>query len=360
MEKYKKVRFLAAGFHGSVDLVKSLVDGKYYVMKKQKLLPEEVVEVKTGGKITYRLKKDTKMYNEMLFFKTINKMKPSEQKYFTKLKAMKIYHGNDCNYEDESMHKRKSFGVDSKEFRDLDSSHYCIYYVIEYAGKSLSDYILSFKTDNFKDWDYKEAKNITLQMLIIYKILRKYGFLYFDGHTDNFCYNDKKLKMIDYGTMESLASKIKKQPSINKNMAYALDVWKISLFHFNDITSDTRRGLMINMNDEFLIRHFKAMYKSREIGRILRGLKVYIRPLAAERIAVIMNMFKTLPNDINEMRRYGNIMNSYFLLYDPVGYKRFWDPGNKLNVPQLLKPSDYKYLMNNIHDISKLIMYFRA
>lgn len=146
LNNYDKIKVLGIGYNGVATLVKNKKDKKLYVLKQQKILKKNIITKNDN----LELNKKSDLYSELKFFELINSLKKSEQKFFVRLINNKIFDSEVCNYDNLSISKR-TFGNNKRDlqakkyFETLDSSKYCYFTIMEYAGQPLEEFIKSME-----------------------------------------------------------------------------------------------------------------------------------------------------------------------------------------------------------------------
>lgn len=170
---YKILKELGKGYSGVAYLVEK--DGKKYVIKRQKLLKNEV-------------KFDTKyqFWREIDFGKFVNKLSKNQQLHFMKMYDYKVVK---CDYK----HIPPTIQSDSK--KDLEARNktkFCLDTVLEYKGN-----IIEFMVKN--GMPLKERYCLIIQLLYTLEIIREKGYMHQDIHQGNITYKKAKNDIIIYG-----------------------------------------------------------------------------------------------------------------------------------------------------------------
>jgi len=164
-----------------------------------------------------QIKKHSRIWNELDLFKYIDKLKPQDQSFFTKLYYYKIYY--DCN-----KHKYTNTLLSNDK---LNKSNICIKYLQEYKGDiTLESYMKNNTLSNI------EFYSLILQLCHIQLLLFKGGYSHNDLHSGNITinktnkkyfkllnkkiyFNGLQISIIDYGNALYKKFNIKKNKYIN-------------------------------------------------------------------------------------------------------------------------------------------------
>lgn len=165
-DEVKTIKKIGAGMYGTTYLAS--YNNKQYTLKIQHILSKDRVE-------SYK----NQMWREIDLYQYINKLKPDEQQFFVKLYGYQIY--DNCNHIQERSFKlsdeNSSFSLKLKK---LDSSKWCLKYLIDYLGNTtLEQYLI-------KNYISVQKKIIfILQIIKIVLTLYKGGYSHGDLHLKN-------------------------------------------------------------------------------------------------------------------------------------------------------------------------------
>ena len=193
----RKVKKLGEGYFGIVYLYNDL-SKKYGVkllaIKREKILPEMNIESYENS-------------GEFKFYKIIEKMPPSQQKYFTRLFDYKII---SCK---GNIGKRDLRGLSREELKKiklktakLNKSAHCLSTTMDYSGTPIRN--------------KKLTKKDLSQILRIINIAHDYHFILRDVWRDNLCILNGQIKLIDYGKIKKviLRGKVKGKDQRHRNL----------------------------------------------------------------------------------------------------------------------------------------------
>jgi tRNA A-37 threonylcarbamoyl transferase component Bud32 len=192
----KPIRQLSAGCFGYTDLYE--ISGIFYVLKTQKVLKTDIVEVKVAGKQKYKFAKNSRFRAELLFFAWVAKLQKSQKKYFMELVDAEIV-------------KTKNFDTarlqncTSEIFAKLRASKYVYKSLLTFAGNTIYSYIENYLIEYFissgkmLSEHEKFFAQVYNDMRAIIELTRKAGFIIGDFHTENICWNNENVVLIDYG-----------------------------------------------------------------------------------------------------------------------------------------------------------------
>jgi len=121
------IKKLGSGMYGTTYLIK--IDDNEYAMKIQKILPNHV-----NKNLSIDIWREIDLYNY------INKMKPKNQCFFTKLYYYDIL--DNCEHKQERQYEINKNSIQGKTFALYDNSPYCIRYFLDYHnGITLRKYM---------------------------------------------------------------------------------------------------------------------------------------------------------------------------------------------------------------------------
>jgi serine/threonine protein kinase len=329
-------RVLGTGAYGKVYLC--TYKGKKYAMKIQNLT----------GMMNEETKYTIDVWAEIELYKYINKMSPSDQVFFNRMYEYKVYNEMVKIGTNIGDSKRKW----EKNIKNINNTGWRIKYLLEYKGTmTFSNFLYKYKS-SFKA---SQIYSLCLQVLYIFSILKKGGYVHYDMHLENimvnktdkeyFIFNRKKvnyygiqLSAIDYG--KSINKKYKAIVT-DKHMFTERKL----VFHLQIIFD----GILSNYYD--ILRFYEENNIDREPGDYEIGIKkifinhlefckpiiseyLHTYPEAKETVKTIYSLYKTnipmratLANDtfyydflINKIERkfsymYPAVFKKYFKLY---------------------------------------------
>ena len=173
MEGYNILKTLGKGYSGISYLAEK--DGKKYVIKRQKLLQNEV---KPNTKYQF--------WREIDFNKFVNKLSKNQQQHFMKMFDHKI---DKCDYK----HEPKYVPPDvKKELEKRNRTKICLDTVLEYKGN-----VVEYKVKN--GMPMRERYCLIIQLLYALQSVREHGYMHQDIHQGNITYSKANSPINIYG-----------------------------------------------------------------------------------------------------------------------------------------------------------------
>jgi hypothetical protein len=164
---------LGSGLYGTTYLVD--YKKKFYALKIQHILPKDRIK-------NYK----NALWRELDLYDYIDKLKPKQQMFFTKLYGYEII--NNCNHKQIRDHKIKD-----KKLLELDKSTWCIKMLTEYkSNETLGQYLIDNKISVNKTY------SIILQICNMMMILYDGGYSHGDLHAQNIMLNKTKEKTFTF------------------------------------------------------------------------------------------------------------------------------------------------------------------
>jgi serine/threonine protein kinase len=200
-------KLIGAGMFGSAYLVE--INGKSYVLKREKLTKKDASFTLPGNIDKLKsLKGLPSWQKELNFYYQIEDLLPSEKKHFMRLyfknkilpqwrliTNCKVDHNRPQAIPPKPSNCRgnnRGFCKFIDEMNERDESPYCIEWLIEHKGITLTSCPIKRIRDNLR--------NICLQICTIGLILDKIGYSHNDIHGDNICIDENNnVSLIDYG-----------------------------------------------------------------------------------------------------------------------------------------------------------------
>jgi len=159
------IKKLGSGMYGTTYLIK--IDDNEYAMKIQKILPNHV-----NKNLSIDIWREIDLYNY------INKMKPKNQCFFTKLYYYDIL--DNCEHKQERQYEINKNSIQGKTFALYDNSPYCIRYFLDYHnGITLRKYMQKYTLT------IKQKYSMFLQIAKIIWIFYREGYVHSDLHAEN-------------------------------------------------------------------------------------------------------------------------------------------------------------------------------
>ena len=310
-DKVKIIKKLGFGIIGTTYLI--TYNNKKYALKIQNILEEEKNK-----------NFNNELWRELDLYKYINKLKSEEKLFFNELHDYKIF--NNCNHKQ----KERPFPVDfndihnefAQRLKKLDSSTWCLKYLLDYKGDMTLDTFLLKHTLN-----PKLIYSLMIQICNITYILDKGGYSHNDLHENNimvnktnkkyFIFMNKKipyegyqLSVIDYG--EVLHKKFKIKYKGNGNIF--LNHKKFYLY------KETLQSIFIIINNQCkLIFDYKQKHKrlpkidiNDVYTKILKNhpdFYIMIKDKYITQIPYCKEIFDCIMNKINTGKSIGEIIN---------------------------------------------------
>lgn len=170
-ENLTQIKKLGSGMLGTTYLVQNSVTKKKYALKIQHILPKD-------------RKKDYKneLWRELDLYEFINKLRPNEQQFFTKLHAYEIF--DKCTHDQNKQRiepiKKECVTPLCERLKKLDKSDWCVKFLLDYHGKSTLGKYLATHSMNVR-----QMYSIILQICLIHSVLYKGGYSHGDLHMNN-------------------------------------------------------------------------------------------------------------------------------------------------------------------------------
>ena len=340
-KSYKIIKELGKGYNGISYLVEK--NKKYYVIKRQKLLPKEV---KPNTKYMF--------WREIEFEKMINKLPKSQQKYFMKMYEYDVIK---CNYQHQPDWVDPSM---KKDLENRNKSKFCLDAVLEYKGNILYNL---YK----KGFTLKEKYCLIIQLLYALEIIREKGFMHQDIHQGNITYEkiDKPIKigsktlkcqnqysLIDYGLVRNIkfcqTKKDKKefeylfetnndiyeliyQLILQQYMLYGIYIdkkWKIPKFNSDDI--------------------FRKLYEDKILWKQIKEL-----------LPDDKKWFQYYEKNLKPDKKDWCVGEKVEYLFSALDRKKYLETvGWKNILPNFIPKEDIIFMVQNITDNKKIIKYF--
>jgi serine/threonine protein kinase len=159
------IKKLGSGMYGTTYLIK--IDDNEYAMKIQKILPSHV-----NKNLSIDIWREIDLYNY------INKMKPKNQCFFTKLYYYDIL--DNCEHKQERQYEINKNSIQGKTFALYDNSPYCIRYFLDYHnGITLRKYMQKYTLT------IKQKYSMLLQIAKIIWLFYREGYVHSDLHAEN-------------------------------------------------------------------------------------------------------------------------------------------------------------------------------
>lgn len=266
LKTIKPLKKLGNGLHATVYLV--TYNNQNYALKVLKIFNNKI-------------NKNSQIWNELDLYKYIDKLKPIDQSFFTKLYYYKIYY--DCN-----KHKyTKELYVNNNK------SNICIKYLQDYKGDTtLSSYIENNLLSNI------ELYSLILQLCHIQLILFKNGYSHGDLHLDNIMINKTNKKYFKL---------LNKKIYFNGLQISIIDYGSVFHKKFNNIKKNSSVLFFLTKPVQYM---YAEIYKI--IIKLLK-LPVYIDGITV--IKLIKKIIKYHPVFFNE---YKNNNENLFLQYESI------------------------------------------
>lgn len=338
------VKILGKGYNGISYLMKN--NGNVYVLKRQKMLDEEVTE-----NLNY------KIWREIDFLKYIKKLSVKDQSFF-----MKMYNYNitKCNYIHIPDYIDPNY---SEELNKRNESKMCLDIKLEYKGNTLDKIISKL--------DSNEIYCMLIQIIYALGVIRKDNYIHQDIHQGNITYKNtsKNIKisnkilnckyqysLIDYGEVKhkKYINNQKEINNFNKDFNSNNDIFQ--LIYQIILQQYMLYGIYIEKKLEFpkfnTDKIFEQMSKEKNVWN---KIKTKLSGKGKKYLDWFKNYDRTKKIDNNDYIITEQI-EYLFSAYNRKKYLKImgWD----VYLPNLIPSEDIEYIVMNIIDNNKLIGYF--
>jgi len=297
MQTLKK---LGEGWFGVVYLCEDIkrFGSKLLAVKKEKVLYNTIVDYEQTG--------------EFKFYKMIETLPLEQQRYFTILLDYNVIEYNGITgMQDFTGHI--NYWNNPERFRLLDESNNCLITVMEYAGESMANKILT--------------KDHLSQILNIIDIVHDKHYILKDLWLSNLCLYKQQVKLIDYGELEKI-----NPDNVNDvyNQKYdILSFLRLCVNHqliFEHI-------LMIQPPTEFIPDNMKAIYNSKRYPTIKKYMKRIYPISITSNIKKILDDKSMVYNDILSVIEWASIL---WIIFDFKTSSLYWKKYYSEYIPRLV------------------------
>lgn len=336
----------AAGIVYKVDL-----DGKEYALKREKILSNKIIKSRGNLQFKKQHKYDIELYD------FIDTLPADEQKYFIKLYDYRIYK---CNYKHKLPEFLNIIFKNDPKFKkwqkEKDDSPYCADYLIELGGKSIKHKLFNMienKSPNLRKYGRKLAHDV----LKACNILRKNNRYHGDAYEGNIVETNKgDFKLIDYGESRKVEAKRQK-------IKYSVNVDLIgTMFILAGIGGYFWENYLSKLDKLPPFSDFvKFMIKKNAWNDICDKLK-YISKYAINKneIDAVLDKIaqgQKIPEGFVEKIGSTPVLAA---IYYPKLFVEYWKQyiANYKEINPLLSYTDLQFMVDNFHDMDKLISHF--